>query len=842
MLVDCVSMVNDGAGQVVLLEAPPGVGKSRMLQALKDAPIAQDSSWWSCGGSSYGGDTPLLPIVELVETTAGIQRDDSVDVKRAKVGAWVSTFGPSLSQAFPLIARLLAIPLQEGYTAPQITPQREKALVLDALMSILQASARERSVILVVEDLHWVDPSTLEFLSLVIERAPELRVLLVLTCRPTFRPPWGEPAYLHHVKLDRLSDEQAESLARRVAGDRALPSSVLAQIVEKTDGVPLFVEELTKMVVESGQLQVEDGRYVLSGPLSGLQIPTTLQDSLMARLDRLQHLKALAQFASVLGREFSYEMLHDVRDDSSSPSSVEDQLRHLVDAGLLVQQGVLPKATFTFKHALIQDVAYNSLLKSTRRRHHEQVARALERSFPATVETRPELVAHHFTEAGFDDVAVGYWKRAGELTFSRSANLEAINHLQKALTLLARLPEGMERDRRELELQTLLGPALNTTRGYASPDVERAFGRAHHLCERLGETPELFWTVRGQWTFYLVRGDLGRALDLGEQLLRVAQRQPDATLLLEAHYTLAIVAFWTGALSESLEHFEEALRVDSVSDHRAGVRYTGQHTGVVLLAALAWLRWVQGYPDEALRYSDAAIARAGELSHPLSVTVALYFSIWVHQLRGETDAMARRAREVIAHSREQGLFYDLLANLFVGWALARGDSPAATDSRASEEGIRLIRQCLDMNRASGARLAHTYYLSLLIDIDVRDGRLDDARQVLDDAVATANDTGEAFWLAELYRLEGQMELQRGGQGDDHRRRAAASFTKALDVACRQGARSLELRAAISLARLGGSPDERMAARRRLSAAYGAFTEGAETADLATARMLLAERA
>ena len=662
-------------------------------------------------------------------------------------------------------------------------------------------------MILVVEDLHWVDPSTLEFLTLVIEHAPELPVLLVLTYRPTFHPLWGERAYLHHVKLDRLSDEQAGILARRVGGDRALPSSVLAQIVEKTDGVPLFVEELTKMVLESGQLQVEEGRYVLSGPLSALQIPTTLQDSLMARLDRLQHLKALAQFASVLGREFSYEMLREVRGDASSPSAVEDQLRQLVDAGLLVQQGVLPKASFTFKHALIQDAAYNSLLRSTRKHHHEQVARALERSFPATVETRPELVAHHFSEAGLDDVAVGYWKRAGELTFSRSANLEAINHLQKALTLLARLPESFERDRRELELQTLLGPALNTTRGYASPDVERAFGRAHQLCERLGETPELFWTVRGQWTFYLVRGDLARAMELSEQLLRVAQRQSDPTLLFEAHYTLAIVAFWTGALAESLAHFEEALRVDSVSDHRAGVRYTGQHTGVLLLAALAWLRWVQGYPDEAVRHRDAAITRAGEVSHPLSVTMALYFSIWVHQLRGETDAVARRAREVIAHSREQGLFYDLLANLFVGWAMARGDSPGATDGRAIEEGIRLIRQCLDMNRASGARLAHTYYLSLLIDIDVRNGRLDDARQALDDAVATANDSGEAYWLAELYRLEGEMELRRGGEGDECRRLAAASFTKALDIARRQGARSLELRAAISLARSGGSAEE-----------------------------------
>lgn len=798
LLLDRFAEAVRGVGQVVLLEAAAGVGKSRLIQALKDSIPGEPVSWWSCGGSSHASDTALLPVIELLEETVGIQRADRADVKIDKLRAWLEPLGVELPDALPLLASLLSIPLHDRDAASQLIPQQARARTLEVLVSIVRRSARERPVVLVVEDLHWIDPSTIEFLNLVVASAPQHRLLLVLTFRPTFSAPWSSGASVQRLTLDGLTDAHVETLAHAVAG-RRLPADVVAQIVGKTDGVPLFVEELTRMVVESGRLVVEGDRYVLAGPLSSLDIPETLQDSLMARLDRLDDLKELAQFAAVLGREFSFEMLQAAHPDASG---IEDRLTRLVDAGLLFQEGTLPHATYTFKHALIQDAAYASLLKSTRRNYHEQVARAMERAFPATVETRPELAAHHLAEAGLDGAAITYWQRAAEIALGRSANLEAINHLNKALTLLARLPESIERDGRELALQTLMGPALNTTRGYASPDVERTYRRARELCHGIGETQELFWIARGQWAFYLVRGDLTAAQELADQLRRIALTHAEPALLLESLYVLGTSKYWMGDLAGAREYLEQYPFTDAAA-RRAGTMHTGQDSGVIALCELAWVCWLQGFPDEALRRGEEAIALAREISHQLSITMALYLQLWVYQCRRETGAVTAAAREVIARSRAQGLFYDALASIFVGWALATDGSTDAD----SQEGIRLMRQCLDMNRASGARLAHTYYLSLLLEIYVRRGDVDQAKRVLEEAFDSVKNTGERFWLAELHRLGGELELVAGrGRDEEQARRAAeASFKTALEIARRQGARSLESRAAASLDRLTAGP-------------------------------------
>lgn len=799
LLVNRFSEAVHGAGQVVLLEAEAGIGKSRLLQALKDAIAGEPVSWWRCGSSSHSGDTALLPIIELLEKIVRIERADRADVKIDRLRAWLEPLGVQLSDALPLLASLLSIPLDDRDAVPGLSPQQAKARTLELLVSIVRRSAHERPMVLVVEDLHWIDPSTIEFLNLAVASVPQSRVLLVLTFRPSFSAPWSAGASVQRLTLDRLTDAQVEALAHAVAGGMRLPADVVAEIVGKTDGVPLFVEELTRMVVESGQVVVEGGQYVLSGPLSSLDIPATLQDSLMARLDRLHDLKELAQIAAVLGREFSFEMLRAVYPEASG---VADRLTRLVDAELLFQEGALPRATYTFKHALIQDAAYASLLKSKRRHYHEQVARTLERAFPAMIETRPELAAHHFAEAGLDDAAINYWRRAGEIALGRSANLEAINHLNKALTLLTRLPESFERDRRELALQTLIGPALNTTRGYASPDVERTYRRARQLCDRIGETQELFWIARGQWAFYLVRGDLAAAREIADQLRRIALKHADPALLLESLYVLGTSKYWIGDLAGAREDLEQYACTD-VAGRRAGTMHTGQDSGVITLSELGWVRWLQGSHDEALRRGEEAIALAKDISHPLSVTMALYFQLWVHQYRRETAAVTAMAHEVIARSREHGLFYDALANLFVGWALATDGS---TDADA-QEGIRLMQQCLDMNRASGARLAHTYYLSLLLEIYVRRGDAEHGRRVLDEAFESVKSTGETFWLAELHRLGGELELV-AGQGSDQvqaRRAAEVAFRTAIEIARGQGAVSLERRAAASLDGLTAGP-------------------------------------
>ena len=829
LLIERFEKARGGEGQVVLLEAPPGVGKSRLLKAFRDSIDAHQPSWWSSGCSAYAINTALFPVIEVLERTVGIQRADSAPDKLGKLQGWLAASEHPERETLPPLANLLSIPLPDHDAAFRTTPQREKARILEVLLSILRKDGGSRAVVFAVEDLHWVDPSTLEFLNLLIDNAPQLRVLLLLTFRPTFSAPWSARDWVQTVRLDRLTDEHVTQLAHQVAGG-PLPTEVLTEIVNRTDGVPLFVEELTRMIVESDRLQVgPDGRYTLAKPLAGLQIPTTLQDSLMARLDRLKDLKELAQLASVLGREFSFEMLRDVY---PTLDAAETRLDRLVEAGLLFQQGQLPEARYTFKHALIQDAAYGSLLKSARKLHHEQVARTLERRYATLLTTRPELAAHHFTEAGLDEPAITYWQRAGELGFSRSANVEAINHLNKALALVARLPERVERDQLELALQTVLGPVLNTTRGYASPDVERTFARARELCDRLGSPLELFWIVRGQWAFYIVRGELAKSLEIGDQLRRAATTSNDSILLAEANYTIGNSKFFLAQLAEAHELLDQTIQPSTVKD-RTSLRYTGQHTGVMSFAILGWVRWVQGYPDEALRCSERSIALAEEIDHPLSVTMALFFSVWVHQLRGNVAAVRSSAREVITRSREQGLFYELLGNLFIGWTLAVDESATAGDV---EQGIQMMRQCLDMNRGSGARLAHTFYLSLLMDIYVRQRRPEDAQRVREEAMATVGDTGERFWLAELHRLSGELELI--GGNSDARERAERAFGLAIETARAHGARSLELRAAMSLGRILSANGKRMDAHHHLSTAYSHFTDGFETPDLQNARALL----
>jgi predicted ATPase/class 3 adenylate cyclase len=829
ILVDRFDQAGGGSGQVVLLEAPPGVGKSRLVQAFRDSVATHQPSWWSSGCSAYATDTALFPIIEVLERTIGIQRADSAPDKLEKLKAWLAVSEHPEHETLPALAHLLSIPVPDRDEAFRTTPQREKARILEVLLSILRKDGGRRVVVFAVEDLHWVDPSTLEFLNLLLEHAPQLRLLLLLTFRPTFAAPWSPRAWMETVKLDRLPDEHVERLAHEVAGG-ALPREVLAEIVQRTDGVPLFVEELTRMVVESDRLQVDDeGRYRLTKPLAGLEIPVTLQDSLMARLDRLTDLKELAQLASVLGRDFSFEMLREVY---PSLTGVDTRLDRLVEAGLLFQHGQRPEARYTFRHALIQDAAYGSLLKSARRQHHAQVARTLEERYPTLLSTRPELAAHHFTEAGLDDLATTYWYRAGELAFSRSANVEAITHLNKALALVARLPESPGRDQLELSLQTVLGPVLNTTRGYASPDVERTFARARELCERLGSPPELFWIARGQWAFYVVRGDLAKSLEIGEQLQRSATALDDPILRAEASYTVGNSKFFLSQLAEAHTQMELTIQPATLKD-RTSLRYTGQHTGVMSLAIQGWLRWVQGYPDQALRYSERAIALAEEINHPLSATMALFFSVWVHQLRGNLPAVRASAREVISRSREQGLFYELLGNLFIGWAMAAEESATPGDV---EQGVQMMRQCLDMNRASGARLAHTFYLSMLMDIYVQQRRREEARRVFDEGLATAADTGERFWLAELNRLEGELEL--AGVDKHALARAERAFRRALDIATVQGSRSLQLRAAMSLGRLISASGQREEAHQILSTALAGFTEGFDTPNLRDARMLL----
>ena len=489
------AQARDGLGQVVLLSGEAGIGKSRLVQVLHEHVTAEPHTRleWRC--SPYAQQSPLHPVIAHLHRLLRWRPDDTPAEKLGVLEETLAASGLALPEVVPLIATLLSLPLPERYPPLTLTPQRQRQKTLDALLVWLLTEATRQPVLLIVEDLHWIDPSTLEFLTLLIDQGPTARLLTLLTCRPEFQTPWGFRAHLTPLTLSRLPRPQATQMTVRVTGGKALPSEVVEQIVTKTDGVPLFVEELTKMVLESGLLREGEERYELTGPLPPLAIPATLHDSLMARLDRLATVKDVAQLGATIGRTFAYELLQAV--SPLDGVTLQHGLRQLVEAELVYQRGVPPQATYTFKHALIQDAAYQSLLRSTRQQYHQRLAQVLVERFSETVETQPELLAHHYTEAGLSAQAIPYWQRAGQRALQRSAYAEAIGHLTTGLEVLQTLPDTPERAQHELALHVALGGALIGTKSYSAPEVEHSFARARALCQQLGETPEFFHILYG---------------------------------------------------------------------------------------------------------------------------------------------------------------------------------------------------------------------------------------------------------------------------------------------------------------------------------------------------------
>src|SRR5918992_1372858 len=535
VLLERWAQVKDGLGQVVLLSGEAGIGKSRLVQVLTDQVAAEPRAWLTpCQCSPCHQHTALHPLIDLLERVVlCFDREESPQQKVGKLEGFLVQYGLPLAEAVPLFAALLSLPLPADYAPVLVSPEQQKQQTLHALLTILLRIAAQRPMLFVMEDLHWVDPSTLELLSLLVDQGPTARILTLFTCPPDFPPPWTGRAHLTQLTVNRLPQRQAVEVIRQVAHGKVLPPEVVEQIVAKTDGVPLFVEELTKMVLESGLLEERDERYELTGPLPPLAIPATLHDSLMARLDRLITVKSIAQLGATLGREFSYALLQAV--SLWDEATLRRGLQQLLEAEFLYQRGLPPQATYLFKHALIQEAAYQSLLRSTRQRHHQRIAQVLESRFPELGDTQPELLAHHYTEAGLSEQAMSYWQQAGQRAIERSAHVEAVAHLAKGLKVLQTLPDTPERAQQELVLQTTLGPALMATKGFAAPEVERVYARARELCRHMADTPQLFPVLWGLWLFYEVRGELQTARELAEQLLSLAQCQQDPAPLLHAY-------------------------------------------------------------------------------------------------------------------------------------------------------------------------------------------------------------------------------------------------------------------------------------------------------------------
>jgi predicted ATPase len=770
--------------------------------------------------------TILYPMIELLERLAlQFEREESPEQKRRKLEGFLVQLGLPLAEAVPLFAALLSLLLGADYAPLTVSPEQQKQQTLHALLTVLLRIAAQQPLLFVMEDLHWVDPTTLEFLSLLVDQGPTARILALFTCRPNFRPPWTGRAHLTQVTLNRLPRRQAAELTGRVAHGKALPPEVIEQIVAKTDGVPLFVEELTKMLLESGFLQERDDRYELTGPLPPLAIPTTLHDSLMARLDRLAAVKALAQLGATLGREFSYELLQAVA--PWDEDTLHRGLQQLVTAEFLYQRGLPPQATYLFKHALIQDAAYQSLLKSTRQQYHQRIAQVLEAQFSEATETRPELLAHHYTEAGVPAQALPYWQRAGQRAIERAAPLEAIAHLSKGLEILRTLVDSPERTQQELDMQLALGQAWMAAKGQGVPEVERAYTRARELCQQVGETPELFPVLLGLWRFYLVRAEYQTARELAEQCLSLAQRVHDPSLLLGAHYALGATVYLLGELTPARAHLEQGLALYDRQQHHQLAFHYGMDLGVWCLSYVAWHHWLLGYPEQALTRSHEALTLAQELSHPHSLASALDYAAFVHCYRREGHATQERAEAGMALASEKGFpQFVALGMIMRGWALAKQGQ--------GEEVIAQLRQGLAAFRAAGAEISRSRDLGLLAEAYGEAGQTEEGLTVLAEAMAAVDTTGERYWEAELHRLKGELLRRRASPTEE----VEACFQQALTVAQHQHAKSLELRAAVSLARLWQHQGRRADAHALLAPIYGWFTEGFDTADLQEAKALL----
>jgi class 3 adenylate cyclase/tetratricopeptide (TPR) repeat protein len=621
----------EGLGQVVVISGEAGIGKSSVVKRMRHHVRQEGYTCITFRCSPYHTNSALYPVIEHVQRLLRFHHDDPPETKLNKLEQGLRTYSLPLEEVIPLFAALLSVPLLERYLPLNLTPQQQRQQTQEALVAWMLEEAERQPVLAVWEDLHWIDPSTLELLNLLIDQTPTVSMLSVLTFRPDFVPPWTTRSHMTPITLNRLERPQVEAIVTRLVGGKALPSKVVEHIVEKTDGVPLFVEELTKALLESGLLHEEADRYTLTGPLSAVRIPATLQDSLMARLDRLPTIKEVAQLGAALGREFVYEMLRALA--PMEEQMLQDGLSQLVKAELLYQRGRPPRARYIFKHALIQDIAYTSLLKATRQQVHQQIAELLKTQFPEIVETEPELLAHHYTEAGSYEQAVTHWQRAGQRAAQRSANQEAISHLSQGLELLALLPETPGRTQQELDMQMILGPALMATRGYAAPEVHQAYSRARELCQHVGAAPELFPVLWGLWLFYLGQAEHEEARELGEQCLTLAQNLQDSAFLLEAHLALGVSFFYLGELLQARTHLEQGIALyDPQQHHALALRYGGFDPATCSLAYAGWTLWMLGYADQALQRGDEALTLAQKLAHSYSLARTLTWTTQLHQL------------------------------------------------------------------------------------------------------------------------------------------------------------------------------------------------------------------
>jgi len=833
LLLRCWSKAKTGEGQVVLLTGEAGIGKSRLAVALVERLAGEPHTRLRYFCSPQHTNSALYPIIGQIEHAAGLAHDDTPQAKRDKLNAVLEQTSTSIEDA-ALFAQMLSLPNDGRYPLLDLTPQQRRQRTLEALTAQAAKLATQRPVLMIFEDAHWIDPTSLELLSRTVDQIKTVPALLIVTFRPEFQAPWVENSHVTSVTLNRLGKNEVAALIAGLVGNKELPADVMAEILERTDGIPLFVEEMTKAVLEA-EGEVEARRTVAAIPSPALRVPASLHASLMARLDRLGPAKELAQIGATIGREVSHPLLAAVV--RKPEAELQTALDRLIGAGLLLRQGSAPYETYFFKHALVRDAAYSTLLREQRRALHGRIAETLESQFPEVSEKQPELLARHCTEAGQIGKAAALWGKAGLRSAQRSALVEAAEQLRRALDQIATLAPTSALRREEIKLQVALITPLLHVSGYAAPETRAAVERARLLIEQaeaLGEPPEdpvlLFSVLYGFWVANLVafNGDVMR--ELAVQFLTLADKQRATGPLMMAHRIMGLSLLHTGDIVDGRGHLDRAITLYDPAEHRPLATRFGQDVGAATLCWKSLAFWLLGYPEAALADTEHALMVAREIGHSATLMYVLNFSAWTHIHCGNYATTNPLVDEF-------GALKDQTGSVFWGaWGMMQRGCLLALTGKASDA-VQTITCGVTAMRSTGTTMWMPFWLSYLARANAEIGQPDDARRRIGEAMAAVETAKERWCEAEVNRIAGEIALL---PPEPDVAKAEAHFERALAVAREQQAKSWELRAAMSMARLWRDQGNRDEARDLLAPVYGWFTEGFDTLDLKEAKALLAE--
>lgn len=769
-------------GQAVLIDGEPGIGKSRLVE-LACNELCENAHVIRLYSSPYYRNSTLYPLAEHIRLGAGLDADDSPSEQLTKVHALLRDCGLDDDENVMLLAGLLSIP-RKANAYEDWSASKTKERTLQLLQGYLLSYARTQTVLIAFEDLHWLDATTIELLDRCIRCLDDHHIMFMLSARPEFAWPWLDKSRVSRLTLGRLDHTEAASIINAVANGKMLPRPVLTQVLEKTDGVPLFIEELTKTVLEGGFLEECADHYELHGSLPLYAVPSTLSDSLMARLDRLAPVKEIAQIGATMGRDFDFDLLKAI--SSLSSNRLKAGLAQLVEAELIFENPTTSGTVYRFKHALVQDAAYTSMLRVKRQALHKRIAQVINVQFPELAKTRPELLAHHYEGAGLIEEAIKFLDEAGELAIRRYALSEASEHLARGLELLLTLPETAERNALEISLQTKLGPTLLVVKGYGAPEVEATFERARHLCAISGRGPELFLSLRGLWAFYFVRGSLQTAREISDELVELANRERKPAYLLEAHRALGMTTLYRGEFALAARHLTRGAEIYDPNEHAGHAFKYGNDPGVVCLSYGSKALWSLGKPSQALKDSKQALRLADAVSHPFSQCQAQALSAMLHSHRNAPLPTRQYAEAAIALTPNGEFpYFRAIGEILRGWAVAK--------LLGSGAGIEQLQSGLDAYALTGSRLAEPWFRTLLAEVYGEIQRAQEGLQIIAEALTLAHTNQEGYYLAELYRVKGTL-LELSGDCTQ----AEAAYLEAVRVATEQDANGWLLRAASQL--------------------------------------------